>query len=150
MSRFSENFKNMMKTDFSENKPYKCCHPIISQYNNNNNSNISSKMRQSNIITNTTNKGKIQYGNFGSFINATVESNLVLEDLNTILIENTDNNNYTYVSNVINSISNPCLSNPTLSNEINYNQFYIAYFNLNSTLISQNINSGYVLNKNKF
>ena len=150
MSRFSENFKNMMKTDLTENVPYKCCHPKVSQYNNNNNANISSKMRQSNIITNTTNQGKVQYGNFGSFIDATVANNIVLEDLNQILIDNAENNNYTYVSNVISSLSDPCLLSPSTTKEVNYNQFYNAYFNLNSTLMSQNINSGYILNKNKF
>ena len=154
--KYSENYKNMMKSDFNSN--FKCCEKKVSPYNNNNSSNISNNLRKSQIRQssgnslryNNNNNNKIQYGNFGNVMNASPKNNKIIQDLTTNFSENSGN--YVYIQNTINDVSNAeCVtSSSTIPSNVNYNEFYTSFNNLRTVLNSQNINQRPFIFKNQF
>lgn len=153
-NRYTENYKNMMKSGFSPD--FRCCNKKVSIYNNNNTSNISNNLRKSQILQSSGNSSgcnnKIQYGNFGNVMNASPENNKVLQDLTTSFSENSGNfGNYVYIQNTINDVSNAeCATPSTIPSNVNYNEFYTSFNNLRNVLNDQNINQRPFIFKNQY
>lgn len=170
MSRFSENYKNMVKSGFKPD--YKCCVPKVSPYNNNNTSNISNNMRKSQILTsgvNTCGCNSVQYGNFGNLLNASPENNSIIDEITNNILNNEEDVNYVYIQNTINNYStnscdivkpsyiedliyngNPPIIRINNGTNVDYNQFYNSFYNLREALNKKKIESSYFIFKNKY
>ena len=127
MSRHTENYKNMVKSQqLNPNSNFKCCEKKVSIYNNNNTSN--------------------------NVMNASPENNKILQDLTTNFSENSGNyGNYVYIQNTITSVSNAeCATPSTTPTNVNYNEFYTSFNNLRNVLNDQNINQHPFIFKNRY
>jgi hypothetical protein len=145
MSKQSENYKNLIKKS-------KCCEPIISlKYVNTNN--ISTKMRQSQLLQSNSINGKIQYGNFGNIMNASPIGNEIISNLVNVLQNNPNTNNYVYVVNTINSYSYALCNSLNIEgtqNKVNYNEFYKNYKQLEFLLNQPNLSNNLFIKNNYY
>lgn len=150
MSRYSYNYKNLMKCPDNFN----CFNEKTSKLINTNNPQMSTKVRQSQFLNynNSLKFAKLKYGNFGNLLNANNINNQIIQDLINTLEQNSDNNNYIYVNNTIQNYSQAVCTQPnnTGNQSDNYNQFYQNYYKLQNILNKQNIEPNKFIFKNKY
>ena len=99
---------------------------------------ISNKMRQAQILNAPSTGGKIRYGNFGTVLNATTVGNETTQSLINTL-ESNPQPNITSINNTIGTYAEFSCLNPQINQQVNYNQFYTNYANLQNYLSQQNL-----------